>query len=101
MILPDWLCDYLNKKLASAINSDFLTYVVETVSARAKYTVERPDLIEGLINSIEKDVSPIHHPPNCRPGVTGCSLCILTSESKGYPQRHSHAHGNHAPWGWL
>jgi hypothetical protein len=104
MILPDWLCDYLNKRLpGSVVNSDFSQYVMATISARAEYTVERPDLIEGLISSIDKDVSPLPlhslpaRPDGRSPALSGHANMII----QDCPQGHNHAHGDTAPRGWL
>lgn len=59
MILWDWLCDYINKKMPGSVqNGEFQKYAFETLNARAAYTVERPDLIEGLVRNMEKEKIP-------------------------------------------
>ena len=55
MVLPGWLCDYIKTfNGRSPQNNQFQTYVGETVAARMEWTVQRPDLIEGLLLK-EKD----------------------------------------------
>ena len=58
MILPGWLCDYIKTMTGGGPqNSSFQEYVQETVAARMDWTVERPDLIEGLLLKEKEKVS--------------------------------------------
>lgn len=58
MILPDWLCDWIRKRQGLGhVNNSFREYVHETVSARMQWTVQRPDLVEGLLAKEKEDVS--------------------------------------------
>lgn len=58
MILPDWICDWLKKRRGlGQVNSAFQEYVRETVAARMQWTVQRPDLVEGLLSKEKDEVS--------------------------------------------
>ncbi|KAH8171754.1 cytochrome p450 domain-containing protein [Sarocladium implicatum] len=50
MVLPHWLCDYINGSYFSNPNtSGFQSFAYEAVLRRREWTVERPDLLESLI----------------------------------------------------
>jgi hypothetical protein len=58
MVLPDWLCDYIKTFDGQSPQSGpFQVYVAETVGARMNYTVQRPDLVEGLLIKEKEQVS--------------------------------------------
>ena len=58
MVLPDWLCDYIKSmKGRGPQNGPFQQYVRETVAARMEWTVQRPDLVEGLLLKEKDQVS--------------------------------------------
>jgi hypothetical protein len=59
MVLPDWLCDWIRRRQGlGQANNSFREYVHETAQARMQWTVQRPDLVEGLLAKEKEDVSP-------------------------------------------
>jgi cytochrome P450 len=62
MVLPNWLCDYIKSFQGfSQTNTEFQGYVRETVGARMQYTMQRPDLVEGLLLKEKEQVSSPPH----------------------------------------
>ena len=81
MVLPDWLCDYIKKiETRGPQNGPFQAYVAETVGARMEWTVQRPDLIEGLLAKEKEQVS-------AEPWYATLSGGLVLTMTKAVPRR--------------
>lgn len=58
LVLPNWLCDYINSLVFKDPSTvGFQGFVYQAVLRRMEWTVQRPDLLEGLIAGEEAEVS--------------------------------------------